>query len=86
MVAKSTIPGVDVYFKPNTAQVVMRRHGVERVSERVKAQNMVFARAMTGKKIATACKQPAGMPPGKKYKAFKACLFVKGKEAFGKTV
>ncbi len=84
MPAKTSIPGLEVYFKPNTGQVVLRKEGVDRKSERVKEQNVRFATTMTGKNIPGACKQPADMPPGKKYKAFKACLFVKGKQAFGK--
>jgi hypothetical protein len=82
MPAKTSMPGVEVYHKPNTGQVIMRRIGVDRKSERVKEQNVRFAQIMSGKKIATACKQPADKPVGQKYKAFKACLMIKGKEAF----
>lgn len=80
--------GLIVYRKPHVPEqgLIYRRAGVERRSERVKAQNLKFAEVMTGKNIPGACKQPADMPPGRKYKAFKACLFVKGKQAFGKTI
>lgn len=84
MPAKLSLPGTEVYFKPNTGQVIIRKTGVDRKSERVKDQNVRFASAMRGKKIATACKQPEGTPVGKKYKAFKACLMIEGRKAFGK--
>lgn len=84
MPAKLSLPGTEVYFKPHTGQVIIRKIGVDRKSEAVKTQNIRFATAMKGKKIATACKQPENMPPGKKYRAFKACLFTEGKKAFGR--
>lgn len=78
------IPGVEIYNKPSTDQWIMRETGVTRKSEAVIAQNERFATTMKGKKIATACKQPADKPVGQKYKAFKACLRHEGKKAFGK--
>jgi len=86
MPAKTSIPGLEVYFKPNTGQVILRKEGVDRKSEKVKEQNIRFAAVMTGKNLPGACKQPTTMAVGKRYKAFKACLFVKGKQAFGKTI
>lgn len=85
MPAKSSIPGVEVYFKPNTAQVVLRKEGVERVSEKVLAQNIRFADKTKGNTLAKNCAKP-NLPVGKRYKAFKACLFVEGKKLFGKPI
>lgn len=84
MPAKLSLPGTEVYFKPHTGQVIIRKMGVDRRSTKVIDQNVRFATTMRGKKIATACKQPAAMEPGRKYKAFKACLRIEGKKAFGK--
>ena len=54
---------------------VWRSSGVDRKSEKVMAQNSVFAEKMAGNKIATECK-------GKPRQAFFSCLRQKGKAAY----
>ncbi len=67
---------VKVYVKPSMGgQIIMRSPRSVQTSARVAAQQINFAKKMTGKKIASACK-------GKKGRSFYGCLKTKGHEAY----
>lgn len=76
MPAKILGGAAEVYFKPQTGQLVIRKIGVKRESQKVIDQNTKFSDKMTGKKGAASA--PAKCK-GKKYKEFKACLRREGK-------
>lgn len=67
---------VTIYHKPSLGgQIIMRKPRSIQKSAKVKAQQMVFATKMKGKKIATACR-------GKKARSFYACLRTEGTKAY----
>ena len=70
----------EVYYKPTTGQLVIRRIGLNTSSEKWKTRTvpriLIFTEKMTGKKIASQCK-------GKEWKSFKGCLRLAGKKAWG---
>jgi hypothetical protein len=65
-----------LYHKPSMGgQLILRKPRSVQTSARVKAQQMVFADKMRGKKIATECK-------GRKGRAFYGCLRSAGTRAY----
>ena len=87
MPARTTIPGVEVYFKPSTGQLVLRKMGIEksdRWMKNVKPNVERFAERMEGNRIASICHEKVkDLPKGERWKAFKACLRREGKKAYG---
>lgn len=79
MPAKILGGAAEVYYKPTTGQLIMRKVGLDTSSEAWKSKTVprinIFVEKMTGKSIATACK-------GKKFKAFNACLRREGRKAW----
>jgi len=67
----------EVYFKPSTGQLIIRKVGSHQTSEKLKEVQRKFARKAAGNKIAKTCK-------GKKWSEFKSCLRVEGQKAIGK--
>ena len=67
----------EIYYKPTTGQVVIRRIGLNTDTEAWKSRTVpkivTFTEKMTGHSFPTECK-------GKKWKSFKACLRMKGKQ------
>lgn len=67
---------IKIYHKPSLGgQLIMRKPRSIQKSLKVKAQQLVFATKMKGKKIATECK-------GKKARAFYGCLRTAGHKAY----
>jgi len=69
----------EVYFKPTTGQLVIRKIGLNTTSDawRTKTvpRTVIFAEKMKGKAISSGCK-------GKKWAPFKSCLRMAGKAAW----
>jgi hypothetical protein len=67
----------ELYVKPTTGQVIVRKIGIDTSSESWRAHTVpritTFAEKMKGNNIAGGCK-------GKKFHAFKACLRMAGRE------
>lgn len=75
----------EVYVKPHTGQVIIRKIGVDRTPEgqaKVTARNVIFADKAKGNKISASCKRP-DLPVGARYKAHKACMRIEGHKLFG---
>ena len=88
MPAKTAIPGVEVYFKPSTGQLVLRKDGIEKTErweQNVQPNIDKFAKRMEGNNIASICHEKVkDLPKGERWRAFKACLRREGKKAFAK--
>jgi len=86
MPAKTSIPGVEVYLKPSTGQLILRKEGIEKTEkwlENVKPNVEKFAERMEGNDIASICHEKVkDLPKGERWRAFKACLRREGKKAY----
>lgn len=73
--AKALGGAVGAYYKPTLGKIVLRKPDAHQTSEKLLAQQALFAEHMEDNKIATECK-------GLKWDQFKACLRREGKKAW----
>ncbi len=65
---------IKVYVKPSMdGRLIIRKRGVNRLSDRVRARNEVFSNAAHSGNLSTACK-------GKPWKQFVSCLRKQGSQ------
>jgi len=76
----------EVYLKPSTGQLILRKIGLDTSTEawqsRVKPRTITFAEKMRGHSFPTECKCKPGTPKGQCWRSFKGCLRTAGAKRF----
>jgi len=88
MPAKIMGGAAELYLKPSTGQLIIRKIGLDTSSklwqDKVKPKTLTFAEKMKGHSFPSACKCKVGTPKGACWRAFKGCLRREGHDRYAK--